>query len=231
MINPKSMPGAVLAIVTRPPYGSQSETKTGGRRAVHVDVATFSHCTVLYLKTSPPSPRVFVLKVNRATQELTAELGRAPTLEELAVATGYTVPQVQDCRQQSSFGVRSLDSRAYWSDDKAANDNGGQELGHGSSPADLLVFQKQVAAWGRVEDVKDRDNAVSLQRELRADLSTALSRLLDDREKECLVLRYGLKDGIPKTLQETSRIMGMNLHEVSEAKTVAIRTLLWLSNL
>lgn len=45
------------------------------------------------------------------------------------------------------------------------------------------------------------------QVELRADLSTTLFRLLDATERQCLVLRYGLEDGVPRSATDTARVM------------------------
>lgn len=42
---------------------------------------------------------------------------------------------------------------------------------------------------------------------LREDLSSAFVRLLDATERECLVLRYGLHDGVTNSIEETAEIM------------------------
>lgn len=46
-----------------------------------------------------------------------------------------------------------------------------------------------------------------MQVSLREDLKDALFRLLDATERQCLVLRYGLQDGVPKSVEETAEIM------------------------
>ena len=46
-----------------------------------------------------------------------------------------------------------------------------------------------------------------MQVSLREDLSSAFVRLLDATERECLVLRYGLHDGVTNSIEETAEIM------------------------
>lgn len=42
---------------------------------------------------------------------------------------------------------------------------------------------------------------------MREDISNAFVRLLDATERECLVLRYGLHDGVTNSIEETAEIM------------------------
>lgn len=67
-----------------------------------------------------------------------------------------------------------------------------------------------LAAGGRASGknvVAAPEGAEVLQLSLREDLSNAFFRLLDATERECLVLRYGLQDGVSKSVEETAEIM------------------------
>lgn len=135
---------------------------------------------------------------------------------------------MEACLEQGTFSVSSLD--ALIGSKSAGNGSGRSGGGEGSSDGshgggfnllDLVASDGAAEAEGepRGGDYKGGEEghdggANHMRQELRTDLSTALSRLLDDREKQCLVLRYGLEDGVTKTEQEVGRIMGLNLSEV-----------------
>lgn len=151
-------------------------------------------------------------QVSRASNELKLDLQRTPTPEELAEATGFTVDQVNTCLKQRSFSMTSLDSGGFG---KAGSQNG---AGPGSSSSGNLVDVTESnteLGKGTVSgDGGEMEAEEHLQRALRVDLGSALSRLLDSEERQCLVLRYGLEDGVPKTIEETARVMNIKNYDV-----------------
>jgi RNA polymerase primary sigma factor len=48
---------------------------------------------------------------------------------------------------------------------------------------------------------------------------------MNEREREILLLRYGLKDGISRTLGETAKYFGITRERVRQIENVAMRKL------
>lgn len=143
-------------------------------------------------------------KVNRVRNELQNELGRTPTMEELASGAGCSVEQVKACLEQSALRVRSLDRLTGLSRTRGGG-VGSAERGEGS----IVVVDALAPPSGLCgkHGTATPQGAEFLQVSLREDLSNAFLRLLDATERECLVLRYGLLDGVPKSVEQTAEIM------------------------
>lgn len=45
----------------------------------------------------------------------------------------------------------------------------------------------------------------------------------NDRERQLLALRFGLEDGVPKTLQETADILGISTERARQIQNKAVR--------
>jgi RNA polymerase primary sigma factor len=134
-------------------------------------------------------------RLHRLRRELLLELGREPTVAELAVAVGITPERVLEIQQHT---------RAPISLDVPLGEEGDTSLG------DLLEDAGAVVAV---------DAAISavLQTEIRAVLAT-----LSEREAGILRLRFGFTGGRPHTLDEISRIYGVTRERVRqiEARTL-----------
>src|SRR5690349_23778880 len=120
-------------------------------------------------------------KMNRAERSLWAVLGREPTLEEIADEANLPLQQAKEVRAAA---------RASASLDAPVGD------------ADDAVLGDFVAGEGPLPDEQVED---SLRSET---LATAL-RALPDRHRLVVVLRYGLDDADPKTLEEIGRRLGL----------------------
>merc|ERR1712008_236690 len=61
--------------------------------------------------------------------------------------------------------------------------------------------------------------------QLRTDLVAALSRNLNPRETHLMELRYGLKDGNTKTIEECAKVMGIGRSRVQQLATGCLKKL------
>jgi RNA polymerase primary sigma factor len=136
-------------------------------------------------------------KLNRAERMLSMELGREPTLEEVAERAGLPLRQ--------ALGVEAA-ARASMSLD--------QPLGEQED----AYFGDIVAGEGPLPDE-------SVEDKLRCEALAKALALLDEREETVIVLRYGLHDSDPKTLAEIGRRLGVSRERVRQLETEALKRL------
>jgi len=139
-----------------------------------------------------------ISKMLRLRHQLTQELGREPTPEEMAKATGEPLPKVVD--------VLRISQRAI-SLEMPVGDEDNSELG------DFIEN----------EDVPDPEESTELTL-LREHLWEILETL-PAREVKVLQLRYGLKDGRTHTLSEIGDKMGISRERVRQIEVQAKKRL------
>jgi RNA polymerase primary sigma factor len=133
-------------------------------------------------------------KLNRAERSLLTQLGREPTLEEIAEQAHLPLRQAQDVRRASRVSA-SLD----------------QPIGEQGD----VVFADFVASEGAPPEEE-------VEVTLRSQALTGALSLLEDREREVLILRYGLGDGEPKTLEEIGRGLAVTRERVRQIESAAL---------
>ncbi len=133
-------------------------------------------------------------KMNRAERSLLAQLGREPTLEEIADQAHLPLRHAQEVQRAPRVSA-SLD----------------QPIGEQGD----AVFADFVASEG---PPPEEEIEVSLRSQA---LIGALS-ILEDREREVLILRYGLGDGEPKTLEEIGRGLAVSRERVRQIESAAL---------
>lgn len=136
-------------------------------------------------------------RIALAEQELTYELERDPTPEEIAVRAEATPEQVVEIKNAARI-VTSLD--------RPMGEDGESTIGD-IVPSDNMSTEDEVE--------------VSLQREA---LGRALDQL-PDREQEVLILRYGLGGEAPTALRETGKRVGLSPERVRQIEAQALRAL------
>jgi RNA polymerase primary sigma factor len=136
-------------------------------------------------------------KMNRAERQLWAALGREPTLEEIAEEANLPLQQAKEVKAAARASA-SLDAPIGDADDAVLGD---------FVPGDGPLPDEQV------ED--------SLRSQTLAD---AL-RALPDRHRAVVVLRYGLDDAEPKTLEEIGRRLGLTRERVRQIEVEALKRL------
>jgi RNA polymerase primary sigma factor len=136
-------------------------------------------------------------KMNRAERTLWTQLGREPTLEEIADEASLPIHQAHEVRAAARASA-SLDQPVGEQED--------------------AVFGDFVAGDG---PLPEEEVEVSLRSEA---LAQALSAL-PDRERRVLVLRYGLDNAEPRTLEEIGRRLGLTRERVRQIELETLRRL------
>jgi RNA polymerase primary sigma factor len=136
-------------------------------------------------------------KMNRAERLLWTQLGREPSLEEIAEEASLPLQQAKEVRD-AARAAASLDQPVGDTED--------------------AVFGDFVAGDGPLpeEEVELSLRNQALQEALMA---------LGDRERQVLTLRYGLKDEDPKTLEEIGRRLGLTRERVRQIEVETLRRL------
>ena len=137
-------------------------------------------------------------KLARIQRQLTQELNREPTEEELAKKLGITVEKVREVYKISQDPV-SLDTPIGEEDDSHLGD-----------------FIKDERTMGPEE--------YATVEMLKEELSNVLSTLTD-REEKVLRLRFGLDDGQCRTLEEVGQIFGVTRERIRQIEAKALRKL------
>ncbi len=136
-------------------------------------------------------------KMNRAERLLWTQLGREPTLDEIAWQANLPLQQAREVRAAARAST-SLDQPVGADDD--------------------AVFGDFVAGDG---PLPEEEVEVSLR---AAQLATALAALTE-RERQVLALRYGLVDAEPRTLEYIGRSLGLTRERVRQIETAALQRL------
>jgi RNA polymerase primary sigma factor len=136
-------------------------------------------------------------KMNRAERTLWTQLGREPTLEEIAEEASLPLQQAIEVRAAARASA-SLD----------------QPVGDG----DDAVFGDFVAGEGPLPEEQ-------VELSLRSQALKEALGALSDRERQVLVLRYGLRDSEPKTLEEIGRRLGLTRERVRQIELDSLKRL------
>ena len=142
-------------------------------------------------------------KMNRAERTLWTQLGREPTLEEIAEEASLPIQQAHEVRAAARAST-SLDQPVGETED--------------------AVFGDFVAGEG---PLPEEEVEVSLRSQALREALGALS----ERERQVVVLRYGLTDAEPKTLEEIGRRLGLTRERVRQIEIDSLRRLSTLREL
>ena len=139
-----------------------------------------------------------ITKWKRITERLTQKLGRTPTLKE--IAKKMRIP-LKKARRLSEIVTRTTSLHKPIGDD----------------------------ASGEFMDLIEDESVVSpfeeLSRLLRQEKIAELLEKMSEREKQILVLRYGLKDGTFRTLEETAKNFKISRERVRQIENNALKKL------
>jgi len=138
-------------------------------------------------------------KLKKVTKELSEELDRAPTREELAKRMDISLAKLRLAIKATQSTI-SLETPLYTKDDN-------------SKISDFIIDEN-------IESPDMRVSYESLTKEVSKVLST-----LRPREKDVLELRFGLKDGNKRTLEEIGQLFGVSRERVRQIETRALNKL------
>lgn len=135
-------------------------------------------------------------RINTASEILEQELGREPSHRELAMHLDMAPAEVRETLEANPQTI-PLEL----------------PVGEDSEFGDFLEDQESIGP----------DEALH-----SLDLSESVERVLSDllpREAEILRLRFGLKDGVPQTLEQVGKVMGLSRERIRQIERQALRRL------
>ena len=139
-------------------------------------------------------------KIRKATIDLTTELGRAPTKQEIAYRLGLSVNKLTSLVKSAQSTI-SIESPANQKEDS-------------TKIADYIVDESTITPDSRVS-----------QENLFEDIRKMLSQL-SPKERDVLILRYGLdNNGTKKTLDEIGTQYGVSRERIRQIENRAISKL------
>ncbi len=137
-------------------------------------------------------------KMSKTQRRLTLELGYEPSVAELAKAMDISEEKVMEIMQIAREPA-SLETPIGEEDD--------------SNLGDFVPDNNTETPEGNIEKVM-----------LREQINTLLGDL-KERERQVLILRYGLEDGHPRTLEEVGREFNVTRERIRQIEAKAIRKL------
>ena len=141
-----------------------------------------------------------VNSVAKARAHLREDLDRDPTVDELAAGAKLSIQSVE---QVESFMHEQASVQTF-----------------GCEEIDIIEL------FGAIREEKKADEAASEERirEMRIRVDPAL-RSLVEREKEVLIFRFGLLDGVERTLEEVGRHFKLTRERIRQIEVKALRKL------
>jgi RNA polymerase primary sigma factor len=140
-----------------------------------------------------------ITALRRAQQALREELGRGPTIEELAAHLDWAEPKVRQTIEAQRKQPHSLDAP--------------------------VREESDTSLGALLPDPGARTDAAAEASMLRDELLQAIQGLGDEREIRIIMLRYGLDDGQQRTLEQVGQQLGITRERVRQIEAVALRRL------
>ena len=137
-------------------------------------------------------------KMSKMQRKLTLDLGYEPSVAELAKALDMSEDKVMEIMQIAGEPA-SLETPIGEEDD--------------SNLGDFVADSNAVTPEGNVESVMLREHIDTLLEDLK------------ERERQVIVLRFGLEDGHPRTLEEVGREFNVTRERIRQIEAKALRKL------
>ncbi len=137
-------------------------------------------------------------KMSKMQRKLTLELGYEPSVPELASALDISEEKVMEIMQIAREPA-SLETPIGEEDD--------------SNLGDFVADSNAVTPEGNVESVMLREHIDTLLEDLK------------ERERQVIVLRFGLEDGHPRTLEEVGKEFNVTRERIRQIEAKALRKL------
>lgn len=137
-------------------------------------------------------------KMSKMQRKLTLELGYEPTVAELSEALDMTEDKVMEIMQIAREPA-SLETPIGEEDD--------------SNLGDFVADSNVLTPEGNVESVMLREHIDTLLGDLK------------ERERQVIVLRFGLEDGHPRTLEEVGKEFNVTRERIRQIEAKALRKL------
>jgi RNA polymerase primary sigma factor len=136
-------------------------------------------------------------KLNKAERILWTQLGREPTLEEIAEEASLPIEQAREVKAAA----------------------------HASTSLDQPVGETEDAVFGDFVACRDPQPDEEVEVSLRSQALARALGALTDRERAVLILRYGLDNAEPRTLEEIGRTLDLTRERVRQIEGHALKRL------
>jgi RNA polymerase primary sigma factor len=136
-------------------------------------------------------------KLNKAERILWTQLGREPTLEEIADEASLPIEQAREVKAAA----------------------------HASTSLDQPVGETEDAVFGDFVACGDPQPDEEVEVSLRSQALARALGALTDRERAVLILRYGLDNAEPRTLEEIGRTLDLTRERVRQIEGHALKRL------
>jgi RNA polymerase primary sigma factor len=166
-------------------------------------------------------------RLARVQRQLTQELGREPSLEELALKMDFLsaedMKEIQRLRGENRPlppGLHQRLNQAVYKIEELLRSS--EEL----PSLDIAVGENEESTLE--EFIEDEEATEAIDHASREMLREQIQRALDvltERERQVLELRYGLLDGVEHTLDEISRYFNITRERVRQIESRALRKL------
>jgi RNA polymerase primary sigma factor len=137
-----------------------------------------------------------MMRFKKITEHLSVALKRKPKLSEIAKRLKLPMRRVKQINKMVT-GISSLNA--------PIGDEGSAEF------MDLIEDENMVSALDEISGFLMQER-----------IQTLLDKM-SPREKKILTLRFGLKDGVPKTLRDTAKHFGITRERVRQIEAAAIK--------
>jgi len=166
-------------------------------------------------------------KLMRIQRRLTQELGREPFAEEIAPEMDLMEPgDVKAIREAAASGERLDPGLQRRLRRAAAKVRRIMRVSQDPMSLDMPVGQEDSSLLGDfIEDDKVAGPVEKADTQLLKEQMRMALKLLNEREREVLEMRFGLKDGQDHTLEEVGKFFGVTRERIRQIEAKALRKL------
>jgi len=163
----------------------------------------------------------------RIQRRLQQELGREPTFEEIAVEMEFlSIDEVRKYRDAVSKGRRVESEMQRQIERAAAKVRRIQRLSQEPLSLETPVGSEEHSSLGDfIEDDSLPGPADSASRRLLKEQMETILGDLSERERKVLIMRFGLEDGVTRTLEDVGREFNVTRERVRQIEAKALRKL------
>ncbi|MFN8445778.1 MAG: RNA polymerase sigma factor RpoD [Caldilineaceae bacterium] len=163
----------------------------------------------------------------RTQRQLQQELGREPTHEEIALQMDYLEPDDAIVVRSALLNNSKLDHDTERKLEKAATKvRKIQRLSQEPISLETPVGNEESSSLGDfIEDDSVPGPVDTASRQLLKEQMEEILDGLNEREKRVLVMRFGLEDGMPRTLEDVGKEFNVTRERVRQIEAKALRKL------
>ncbi len=166
-------------------------------------------------------------RLMRIQRELTQTLGTEPTAEQLALEMDFLSPEEAQRVRAALQAGEKLDQALSRKLRRAANKvRRIQRISQEPMSLEMPVGEEDSSQLGDfIEDDKVVGPVDAAARQLLKEQVRSALSVLNDREREVLIMRFGLQDGQEHTLEEVGKFFGVTRERIRQIEAKALRKL------